>query len=120
MRRTSRRPPPCATRRGDRWPAGTRGRRNTGRPSLADESGRLREELERLHAILRERGIEPGDEAAAAEPRPRPRGRPPGRAFDAVEGRFGVLAEVLHPGPFHAGVVPPDIDGDADVSSPIR
>ncbi len=34
-------------------------------PSLADETGRLREELERLHAILRERGIEPGDEAAS-------------------------------------------------------
>ena len=33
-------------------------------PSLADETGRLRTELERLHAILRERGIEPGDEAA--------------------------------------------------------
>jgi ATP-dependent Clp protease ATP-binding subunit ClpA len=34
-------------------------------PSLADEAGRLRAELERLHAILRERGIEPGDEAAS-------------------------------------------------------
>jgi ATP-dependent Clp protease ATP-binding subunit ClpA len=34
-------------------------------PSLADETGRLRAELERLHAILRERGIEPGDEAAS-------------------------------------------------------
>ena len=33
-------------------------------PSLADETGRLRAELERLHALLRERGIEPGDEAA--------------------------------------------------------
>jgi hypothetical protein len=34
-------------------------------PSLADETGRLRAELERLHALLRERGIEPGDEAAS-------------------------------------------------------
>jgi len=34
-------------------------------PSLADETGRLRAELERLHAILRERGIEPGDDAAS-------------------------------------------------------
>ena len=34
-------------------------------PSLADEAGRLRAELERLHALLRERGIEPGDEAAS-------------------------------------------------------
>jgi Clp amino terminal domain, pathogenicity island component/UvrB/uvrC motif len=34
-------------------------------PSLADEIGRLRAELERLHALLRERGIEPGDEAAS-------------------------------------------------------
>jgi hypothetical protein len=34
-------------------------------PSLADETGRLRAELERLHAILRERGIEPGDEAVS-------------------------------------------------------
>jgi ATP-dependent Clp protease ATP-binding subunit ClpC len=33
--------------------------------SLADETGRLRAELERLHAILRERGVEPGDEAAS-------------------------------------------------------
>jgi ATP-dependent Clp protease ATP-binding subunit ClpC len=34
-------------------------------PSMADETGRLRAELERLHALLRERGIEPGDEAAS-------------------------------------------------------
>jgi ATP-dependent Clp protease ATP-binding subunit ClpC len=34
-------------------------------PSLADETARLRAELERLHAILSERGIEPGDEAAS-------------------------------------------------------
>ena len=34
-------------------------------PSLADETRRLRAELERLHALLRERGIEPGDEAAS-------------------------------------------------------
>jgi ATP-dependent Clp protease ATP-binding subunit ClpA len=34
-------------------------------PSLADETGRLRAELERLHTILRERGIESGDEAAS-------------------------------------------------------
>jgi ATP-dependent Clp protease ATP-binding subunit ClpC len=34
-------------------------------PSLADETRRLRAELERLHAILRERGIEPGDEAVS-------------------------------------------------------
>jgi ATP-dependent Clp protease ATP-binding subunit ClpC len=34
-------------------------------PSLADETRRLRAELERLHAVLRERGIEPGDEAAS-------------------------------------------------------
>ena len=34
-------------------------------PSLADETRRLRAELERLHAILRERGIEPGDDAAS-------------------------------------------------------
>jgi ATP-dependent Clp protease ATP-binding subunit ClpA len=34
-------------------------------PSLADETGRLRAELERLHAILRERGIERGDAAAS-------------------------------------------------------
>ena len=34
-------------------------------PPLADETARLRAELERLHAILRERGIEPGDEAAS-------------------------------------------------------
>ena len=34
-------------------------------PSLADETRRLRAELERLHAILRERGIEPGDGAAS-------------------------------------------------------
>ncbi|HYB88654.1 MAG TPA: UvrB/UvrC motif-containing protein [Streptosporangiaceae bacterium] len=33
-------------------------------PSLADETGRLKTELERLHAILRERGIEPGDAAS--------------------------------------------------------
>jgi len=33
-------------------------------PSLADETGRLKAELERLHAILRERGIEPGDVAS--------------------------------------------------------
>jgi hypothetical protein len=34
-------------------------------PSLAAETGRLRAELERMHALLRERGIEPGDEAAS-------------------------------------------------------
>jgi Clp amino terminal domain, pathogenicity island component/UvrB/uvrC motif len=34
-------------------------------PSLADETGRLRAELERMHALLRERGVEPGDEAAS-------------------------------------------------------
>jgi ATP-dependent Clp protease ATP-binding subunit ClpC len=34
-------------------------------PSLADEIGRLKAELERLHAVLRERGIEPGDDAAS-------------------------------------------------------
>jgi ATP-dependent Clp protease ATP-binding subunit ClpA len=34
-------------------------------PSLADETRRLRAELERLHAILRERGIELGDDAAS-------------------------------------------------------
>ena len=34
-------------------------------PSLADETRRLRAELDRLHAILRERGIEPGDAAAS-------------------------------------------------------
>jgi len=34
-------------------------------PPLAGETARLRAELERLHAILRERGIEPGDEAAS-------------------------------------------------------
>jgi hypothetical protein len=28
-------------------------------------TGRLRAELERLHTVLRERGIEPGDEAAS-------------------------------------------------------
>jgi ATP-dependent Clp protease ATP-binding subunit ClpC len=33
-------------------------------PSLADQTGRLKAELERLHAILRERGIEPGDAAS--------------------------------------------------------
>ncbi len=33
-------------------------------PSLADETGRLRAELERLHAILCERGIELGGDAA--------------------------------------------------------
>ena len=34
-------------------------------PSLAAETGRLRAELERLHALLRERGIGPGDDAAS-------------------------------------------------------
>jgi hypothetical protein len=34
-------------------------------PSLADETERLRAELERLHAVLRERGIEPGGDAAS-------------------------------------------------------
>jgi ATP-dependent Clp protease ATP-binding subunit ClpA len=34
-------------------------------PSLADKTGRLRAELERLHAILREHGIELDDEAAS-------------------------------------------------------
>ncbi len=33
-------------------------------PSLAGETERLRAELERLHAILRDRGIEPGDAAS--------------------------------------------------------
>ena len=35
-----------------------------GRPSLAGEFGRLNAELERLRAISREHGIEPGDGAA--------------------------------------------------------
>jgi ATP-dependent Clp protease ATP-binding subunit ClpC len=34
-------------------------------PSLADEAGRLGADLARLHALLRERGIEPGDGAAS-------------------------------------------------------
>jgi hypothetical protein len=33
-------------------------------PSLADEVGRLNAELARLHAILRDHGIEPGNDAA--------------------------------------------------------
>jgi chromosome segregation ATPase len=35
-----------------------------GRPSLAMESGRVNAEMERLRAVLREHGIEPGDDAA--------------------------------------------------------
>ena len=35
-----------------------------GRSSLAEDFGRLRAELERLRSMLRERGIEPGDDAA--------------------------------------------------------
>lgn len=35
-----------------------------GRPSLAAELGQMNAELERLRAILREHGIEPGDGAA--------------------------------------------------------
>jgi ATP-dependent Clp protease ATP-binding subunit ClpA len=34
-------------------------------PSLADQTVKLRAELERLHAILRDRGIEPGEDAAS-------------------------------------------------------
>ena len=35
-----------------------------GRSSLAEDFGRLRAELDRLRSVLRERGIEPGDDAA--------------------------------------------------------
>jgi ATP-dependent Clp protease ATP-binding subunit ClpC len=41
------------------WVGGTEGR-----SSLAEDFGRLRAELDRLRGMLRERGIEPGDDAA--------------------------------------------------------
>ena len=41
------------------WVGGTEGR-----SSLAEDFGRLRAELDRLRSVLRERGIEPGDDAA--------------------------------------------------------
>jgi ATP-dependent Clp protease ATP-binding subunit ClpA len=41
------------------WAGGTEGR-----SSLAEDFGRLKAELDRLRGVLRERGIEPGDDAA--------------------------------------------------------
>ena len=47
------------TKREKNWAGSTEGR-----SSLAEDFGRLRAELERLRSMLRERGIEPGDDAA--------------------------------------------------------
>ena len=46
-------------RKEENWAGGTEGR-----SSLAQDFGRLRAELDRLRGMLRERGIEPGDDAA--------------------------------------------------------
>jgi len=60
-----------------------------GRPSLAAEFGRMNAELTRLRAIVREHGIDPGDEAAVNYPASlsgptRHHGLDPGRAVRSV------------------------------------